>query len=109
MPMTRRRERELHESALEWAAFQNPNEWRLSKAGNLWRRYCGLSLTLFDRGGSWLWAIASADKRTYSTGRFSTLDEARDNLAEALGVRGGSPLPKGVEIKEGDYERPPWE
>jgi hypothetical protein len=60
--------------------------FRRSKRGNLWRKWEGLSVTVFRRpGGGWYgWSIANEDGPRFSPGGYPDEERALEALWDAL-------------------------
>ena len=75
----RRRESLLRNSAQRKRGWLS-REWRTSQKGNSYIRTDGFNITIFlNRNGTWTWCLADlqTDRKEYSSGAFSTENEAK--------------------------------
>jgi hypothetical protein len=73
-------------------AFLDPRFWRQSAKGNTWRKYRGVTITIFidARRGGFKWCVSDSDP-LYSHRRFAAEDEAMlacwvDHVAPRFGL-----------------------
>lgn len=88
MPRALTKRDPLIEAALaEWARFEEPAAWRVSKRGNLWREWDGVTLTIFRHGCRYRWSIADEEYGPrFSDQDYTTEEAAMVALGEAIGV-----------------------
>ena len=66
--------------------FEDLANWQRSRKGNLWRKWEGLTVTVFYRLRRYHWSIADEEGPRFSQGSYSGEAEAITALREALGV-----------------------
>jgi hypothetical protein len=67
--------------------FANPENWKRSRKGNLWRTWQGITVTVFrNRFGGYGWCAHDGREPQYSRGRFEDEEEAVMDAADELGV-----------------------
>ncbi len=65
--------------------FASPFAWDRNHKGNLWRRWKGMSLTIFKRGPWFSFCISGGKNNvTFSRRAYRTESAAMDALADAL-------------------------
>jgi len=77
---------EMRERKAQLEAFHDLFEWRRVDTGSFCRSWDGLSLTIFEKNGRFLWCISDdvEDRQRYSKKRFDSEREAMDSLAAEL-------------------------
>jgi hypothetical protein len=69
-------------------SFYRTSDWEVSTKGNKWRKWGGITLTLFwdHRHQGYSWCIADEDGVRYSDGTFISELAALEDLGIVLGV-----------------------
>jgi hypothetical protein len=70
------------------AEFEEPDAWRRSNKGNLWRVWNELTVTIFrHRDGGFAWCIVDAEgEKRFSKKSFEDEEWAMGALADAVGL-----------------------
>ena len=71
----------------EWKEFEDPNAWKRSKRGNLWRNWLGMTLTIFKRDDGYFgWCIVDSEEKQFSPGGFESEEDAMSSAGGAIGI-----------------------
>ena len=79
-----RQRREVERVVAEMEEFQEPDNWKISRKGNLWREWNGVTLTVFQQGRFFRWSIASPEGVDYSPRSYETVEETAEELRMAV-------------------------
>ena len=61
------------------------NYWKRSRAGNLWRYWMGMTLSVFSRSDNFYgWCIAYGADTQFSNCGFATEEEAKQSMADVF-------------------------
>jgi hypothetical protein len=66
--------------------FRDASGWSRSRKGNLWRKWDGMTVSIFPRRGGFAWSITEDDSPQYSPSQHETEEDALDDLAGVLGM-----------------------
>jgi hypothetical protein len=77
----------IEDQLAAWAEFEEPDAWRRSKKGNVWREWDEKTVTIFrHRNGGFAWCINDGDESHFSQGSYEDEEQARTALGESLGL-----------------------